>query len=201
MEYFDFYSLTPIESAILSLKNYLMDLYEKNEEVRKSIRNIGLFKSDLMYMKEKLELGKEIRSIEYARRMKEFGLIADMLNIEYDKILENKKIFPIFACIRNAERDEIYILVEDITKDGVLVKDKDKTLKIIRTEDFKKAYKNRLFFITDYKPLMKKYKICDKEYDKYINKGISLDGLSAVDSGDVAFAIISGLVDAILDSL
>ena len=167
MEYFDINNLKPIDSAILALRNYILYLYEEDESVKMSIRNVKKFKEDLSNIKEKLELDKHIKSIEYARRMKEFGLIADMLNIEYDKLRENKKKFPIFACLKNNNNEEIYILVYDVTRNGIIVKDKDNTMKLIRIDDFKNAYKNRIFFISDYKQLLKKYYVCNKDYDAY----------------------------------
>ncbi len=176
MEYFDINSITPIDSAILSLRNYLLYLYNNNDEVWKSIVDAEAFKKDLKNMKEKLQLDKQIRSIAYARQMKEFGLIADMLNIGYDELFYNYDKFPYFACLRNENNEEVYTLIFDAKYEGFLTIDKNNKNKLIKTEDFKKAYKNRIFFISDYSPLMKKYG--KYNYDSYIDKGkISLDGL------------------------
>lgn len=191
MEYFDVNSIKPVESAILSLRNYILYLYENNEEIRKSIRDINKFKEDLKNIKEKLEIDKHIKSIEYARRMKEFGLIADMLNIEYEQILDNKKYFPIFACLNNSNNEEIYVLIYDITNDGIKVKNKNNDFNLITKRDFKKVYKNRIFYISDFKPLMKKYNILPKDYKSYTsNKLFQFDDITGRDIAELCCAII-----------
>lgn len=191
MNYFDINNIKPVDSAILALKNYLIYLYENDENVRKSIRNVAKFRDDLINIKEKLELDKHIRSIAYARQMKEFGLIADMLNIEYDKIMYNFDKLPVFACLNNSKNEEVYVLVFDITDDGILTKDNENNTRFISVSDFKKAYKNRLFFISDYSPLKKKYYVRDRDLNSYmVNNLFEFNGLSGEDVADLICAIL-----------
>ena len=197
MNYFYINNLKPLDSAILALKHYLVYLYENDADVKKSIRNIGKFKEDLINMKEKLELDKQIRSIAYARQMKEFGLIADMLNIEFDKIKDNFDKFPVFACLNNSKNEEVYVLVYDITNDGILTKDNNNNNILIKTTDFMKAYKNRIFFISDYKELKKKYYFLGKDFNAYMGK----DTLIGIDSNDFSLRDFIEFLDFITDLL
>ena len=82
----------------------------------------------------------------------------------------------------------------DITDDGILTKDNENNTRFISVSDFKKAYKNRLFFISDYSPLKKKYYVRDRDLNSYmVNNLFEFNGLSGEDVADLICAILEGI--------
>lgn len=174
MEYLDIDSINAAESGPIALRNYLTYLCLKDEKVKRTIlENSKKIKEDFKNIKDNLEINREIRSIEFARKMKEYGFLAEMQFVDFKGLEKYKKSFPMFACLRNSDVKDLYVLIYDITSYGVVVKDEKYNDRVINLDSFKQAYFNRLIEVKDYSLFFKKY-ISKKKMDSFAH-GNNLD--------------------------
>ena len=126
MESLDINNIKPILSGPIALMNYMNDL-KYNEKLDK--------------IKQKLEITRELHSIEFARKLKEYKLICDVKGLEYRDL--KKEDFPFIACCKK-KNEEMFFIIYDFTDDGVVTKDENKEEKLIGVIDFKEIFNERI---------------------------------------------------------
>ena len=160
LNYLNLNELNNIDSALVSLMNYMNELK---------------FKEDIRVMKNKLEIGRELRSLDFARKMKVYNLVADYCYVEFKDIKKYKGLFPLFACLKK-DKTEYYVLIYDITDLGIITKDINTKEQLIRIEDFKQYYNDRIIVIKDKRQFVKKYSYLNEI--KKLRKIASISGAS-----------------------
>ena len=124
MEYLDINAINVLESGPICLRNYLTFLCQKDPKVRDLIKsNNKDLKNDFKNIREKLEIGRGVSSTEFARRIKEYGFLSEMIITDTNDISKYNDSFPLFACLKNKNNETIYLYVSGISAQGILVKD------------------------------------------------------------------------------
>ena len=172
MEYLDINSIRPVLSGPIALRNYMNDLK---------------YLEKVQTIKEKLEIGRELHSIEFARKLKDYRITADVKNAEYSEL--KRMDFPFIACCKNLKKEELFFLVYDITDDGIVTKDENLEEKIIGVIDFKEIFNERIITIENNIEFIKKY-----SYSKEMHR---LEIIECIAGGSAMIGL--GILEALRD--
>lgn len=190
MEYLDIDTINALESGPNCLRNYLTFLCQKDPRVRNIFKNNNKdLKNDFKNIREKLDIGRGVSSIEFARRIKEYGFYSEMIITDTSDISKHKDSFPLFACLKNKNNETIYLYVSGISAQGILVKDEKFNDAFIYNRIFEKAFNKRAIVIKDYSGFIKKYG-SKADLQSYIDKNYDINDDDALEAVGAIFEII-----------
>ena len=191
MEQLKIESIHALESGPICLRSYLNYLCLKDAGVRCLFQNNNKkLKEDLNNLRDDLEIDRWVSPLEFARRIKDYGFMPEMIITDSKDISKYKDSFPLFACLKNDSNENVLLYVHDINNKGIIAKDINYNDVLIDYNDFEKAFSKRLIVIKDYSEFVKKYTI------KYNFKSNPISSFTEDDAG----IIIGGLLE-ILDCL
>lgn len=198
MDYLNIDNINAVESGPICIKNFLTLLCQKDARIRDIFKsNNKKLKEDLKNLRENLEIDKYISAVEFARRIKEYGFMSEMIILDSNDISKHKELFPLFACLKNDYNETVFLYICDINDKGIIVKDMNYNDMLIDYASFEKFFIRRMIAIKDYSEFIKKY--CDnkmlKEFaNKKYNCNVDVsDGLECV--GGVVLGILNVLLD------
>ena len=194
MEYLDIDTINVLESGPICLRNYLAFLCQKDPRVMKIFKsNNKDLEDDLKNIKERLDISRGVSSIEFARRIKEYGFLSEMIITDTSDISKHKDSFPLFACLKNKNNETLYLFVTGISAQGILVKDEKFNDAFIYNRIFEKAFNKRAIVIKDYSGFIKKYG-SKADLKSYMNKKYDINDDDAVEVLGVIFGIIESFL-------
>ena len=199
MNIIDIDSIKALESGPICLRNYLAFLCQKDIEVRVLFNsNNKKLKEDLKNLRDDLEIDRWVSPLEFARRIKDYGFMSEMIITDAKDISKYKDSFPLFACLKNDSNENILLYVHDINDEGIVIKDMNYNDALIDINDFTRAFRNRMIVIKEYKGFREKYddnralKAFADSKDKY---NIDFDGNAVLDGLGVALDLIRILLE------
>ena len=184
MEHLKIENIHALESGPVCIRNYLNYLCLKDIEVRCLFqKNNKMLKEDLKYLREKLEIDRWVSALEFARRIKEFGFLSEMIMVDAKDISKHKKSFPVIASLINDNNENVLLYVTDINDEGIVIKD-------VNYNDVERVFTKRMIRIKDYSGFIKKYDSVklnalanNKNYNCDVTEGIEI-------AGGIALAIL-----------
>lgn len=158
MEHLKIENIHALESGPVCIRNYLNYLCLKDARVRSLFqKNNKKLKEDLAVLRETLEIDRWVSPLEFARRIKEYGLLSEMIITDAKDISKYKSEFPLFACLVNDDNENVLLYVTDVNQYGIVVKDINYNDMLIDLKEFERLFSKRMIVIKDYSGFIKKY--------------------------------------------